>query len=500
MEYFRPKPGKPNSKRLKTFVCCAVVYLTALTCLIAGCPCPVMAQENLEDIIEGFDDDKQTDGDNELDNVLEGFEEQTTSNDVVADSMEKDAGSVSLSLDGYAKLRSTYNYAHKEPEAGETDWRGFSSLRSELMLAVNSRLSRQWQAKISAKGNYDAIYDINGRHEYTDEVRKNYIQEFELLDTYVQGSPLKFLDLKLGRQIVIWGKSDNIRVTDVLNPLDLREFGATDIEDLRLPLTMIRSDCYWSNWSLTGIFIPEIRFNKNPEYGSDFYPSDIPPFDEDVPESGIENAELAISINGIFSGWDIAFYWADLYDDTPYLYYQPGLWPPEFSLRHARINMIGMAGNIALGNWLLKAEAAYFEGLEFFGDPEDRYTRLDTLAGIEYAGFRDTSIGVEVVNRQLQDYDEALSEEPDNVDENEVQSAIRVTKNWLNDTLTLTLLASAFGSDFEDGSFQRYSMAYDLTDNVSVTGAWLLYKSGDHLGFDDIGDNDRVIVEVKLSF
>jgi hypothetical protein len=75
-----------------------------------------------------------------------------------------------------------------------------------------------------------------------------------------------------------------------------------------------------------------------------------------------------------------------------------------------------------------------------------------------------------------------------------------VTKDWLNDTLTFTLLASAFGSDFEDGSFQRYSIAYDLTDTVTVSGGWLLYQSGEHPGFGNVGDNDRIILEAKYSF
>ena len=35
---------------------------------------------------------------------------------------------------------------------------------------------------------------------------------------------------------------DNLRVTDVLNPMDLRVPGLTDIDDLRLPVTMIKLD------------------------------------------------------------------------------------------------------------------------------------------------------------------------------------------------------------------------------------------------------------------
>ena len=161
---------------------------------------------------------------------------------------------------------------HKEPATNETDWRGLSSLRSEVMLEVDTNLGKNWSTRISGQAAYDAAYDINGRDSYTNDVQDNYISEVELLETYVQGSLLKYLDVKAGRQIVVWGSLDNIRVTDILNPLNLREIGATDIEDLRLPVNMLKIDGYLFNWTLTGIAIPEIRFNKNPEYGSDFYP------------------------------------------------------------------------------------------------------------------------------------------------------------------------------------------------------------------------------------
>ena len=43
--------------------------------------------------------------------------------------------------------------------------------------------------------------------------------EVELYDAYVEGSITDSLDMKLGRQVVIWGRSDTLRVTDILNPL-----------------------------------------------------------------------------------------------------------------------------------------------------------------------------------------------------------------------------------------------------------------------------------------
>jgi len=176
----------------------------------------------------------------------------------------------------------------------------------------------------------------------------------------------KSLDIKLGRQIVVWGKSDNIRVTDVLNPLDMREPGLTDIEDLRLPVATSRLDYYIGDWNLTGIVIHEIRFNKSPEYGSDFYPSSTPPPYEDKPGSRCKNTEYAAAINGIFSGWDISFYWADFYNDTPHMELVSAGPPPQIEWKHARLKMFGAAFNQALGNWLLKTEAAYIDGFKFF--------------------------------------------------------------------------------------------------------------------------------------
>ena len=206
---------------------------------------------------------------------------------------------------GHLKLGSSYNYAHKEPNPGETDWRGLSSLKTELQLELDARLSDSWQLFLSGDGFHDFVYSIRGRENYSSEVLDNYETQAQLRKAYLRGRLTKKLDLKVGRQIVVWGKSDNIRVTDILNPLDLREPGLTDLEDLRLPVTMTRLDFYHGKWGISGIAVHEHRYNKMPEYGSDFYPSPFPPFPEEEPSHRIENTEFAFSANGLFTGWDI---------------------------------------------------------------------------------------------------------------------------------------------------------------------------------------------------
>ncbi|MFH1153895.1 MAG: DUF1302 family protein [Pseudomonadota bacterium] len=101
-----------------------------------------------------------------------------------------------------------------------------------------------------------------------EECRENYDVEvgYEWNEVYLQGRLSDAMDLKVGRQIVAWGRSDILQVVDILNPRDFKEPGITAVEDLRLPAGMVRLDYYSENWSVSGISILERRFADLPAY------------------------------------------------------------------------------------------------------------------------------------------------------------------------------------------------------------------------------------------
>jgi hypothetical protein len=338
----------------------------------------------------------------------------------------------------------------------------------------------------------DFIYQLRDQ-DYTDEVLDDYQQEIELDELYIQGSPTRSLDLKVGRQIVVWGKSDNLRVTDVLNPLDLREPGMVDIEDLRLPVAMTRLDWYVGDWNLSAILIHETRFNKNPAFGSDFYPFAAALPHENTPSDSLSNSEYALALSGVFSGWDIAFYAAGIYNDQFHQETRGG----SPVLEHARTNMVGSAVNIALGNWLLKGEAAHFTGLEYTSLPGEKKSRSDLLLGVEYSGFDDASLSLELVNRHIHNYDQILRSE--SVRRDELQSALRFQGDYLHDRLHLILLNSLYLQGGAAG-FSRASLGYDLADALTLTGGVVFYHGGEKLPFGAFGDNDRLFLDLKFSF
>ena len=188
-------------------------------------------------------------------------------------------------------------------------------------------------------------------------------------------------------------------------------------------------------------------------------------------------------------------------------------------MKHARVKMYGADVNAAFGNWLIKVEAAWFDGIQFFNyphitgnlpdteitiQPGKKYSRIDTLGGIEYSGFKNTMMSLEMVNRHLRDYEDRFNQFQmldmlaSEVEQNELQTVVRLAKNFLNDTLLLEVIASWYARS--GGSFQRFSAEYDITDNTKIIGGTALYQSGDHAGFTNIDDNDRIFLEGKFSF
>ncbi|MGL1933254.1 MAG: hypothetical protein OCC45_16080 [Desulfotalea sp.] len=393
---------------------------------------------------------------------------------------------------GYYKLFTVANTTHFSPGKKYQDWYGLSGLKLEAVLEADFRIS-SWKIFSSVKGFYDFSYSINNNGKYTAEVLDTYRNELVLREAYLQGSISSYVDLKLGRQIVVWGRSDNFRVTDVLNPLDNRDPGLVDFENLRLPLMMAKTDIFLGNWNLDLILINEHRYNQNPPYGHFLYPYDVSSPPEEIPAYTIENSEIAVELTGIFNGWDISFYGASLFNDEVTV----SPIAPQV-LEHHKITMVGASVSVAQGNMLYIAELAHFRGLRFMSDYDKEYHRSDMLIGAEYSGFSDTIISIDYVIRNLHDYDSILDISPENPQSSEQSIGCRITSNFMQDKLQLTTLVIINGEWGEEGAMQRFTARYDIADNWSVTGGVLFFQTGNEKILTD--DTGRVFLELRYDF
>lgn len=463
--------------------------------------------DTLEDVLEGFDN---KDNHSESLDVLEGFDETESPSEslealsefdkqpshlVTKNQVKQDYKPSSIQVNGWSKLVGIWNIAHPKPQQAQTDWRGLSRLRVELLAEARIKLPHSWQLFGSGKVFHDIAYELNGRTQYTNEVLDNYETEFELRELYFSGALNSSIDLKIGRQILVWGRSSNLRVTDVLNPLDMRELGLTDIEDLRLPVTMLRLDSYYEPWQLTVVAIPEKRFEKFPVFGHDFYAGQTRPPAEIKPDDNLSNMEYAAALTGTFSGWDFSLYWAHVYDDKAHAHTQKD---ETTQLIHNRLKMFGGASNFAIGNTLLFAEIAHLSGLQFYQFPSEEFSRTDALIGVEYSGFHNTTLTVEAVSQHLHHFNSA--EQQAVAKKDSFQWVFRLNRTFLREQLSLTWFALFSGLKGQGGSVQRYQIDYDMASALSVSGGVVLYHGGTNQAFQDIANNDRLFFEIKYSF
>ncbi len=483
----------PRPRRFFKVVLPALVIFLIFPFLMFSTASGTISADELTDILGGFDkpDSKET----QLSDILGGFEDnaaaQASGEAVVSSSEGPFCLSGSMGVAGAVNLASH----HRPP--GKNDRKGLAKLRGELDLCADLNLVGTWRLRTRGQAFYDAAFALQGRDNYTGPTLDTYENETELGETWLQGTLLPGLDLKIGRQIVVWGKSDNIRITDVLNPMDRREPGMTDIEDLRLPVTMTRMDYSFGSWTLTGIAIHEMRFDKWPVYGSDYFTSERPLPAEETPATTFDNQEVAMALSGIFSGWEASLYAARVYDDTTHLELTP-----DGSCRqvHSRITMLGTAAGLARGNWLYKAEAALFTGLEFAALPGEKKMRLDALAGVEYAGISNTTISLEAADRHLFGFRESLAASPDSAEKDDFQWTLRINRDFCHERLEALLLVQVYDLLGQDGALERLEFTYDLSDHWEAAAGLVIYQSGDKPAFLSMNENNRMFFRLQYDF
>jgi hypothetical protein len=89
---------------------------------------------------------------------------------------------------------------------------------------------------------------------------------------------------------------------------------------------------------------------------------------------------------------------------------------------------------------------------------------------------------------------------PDYVDQNEVQTAMRATRSFQNDSINATALLSMFGPEWEYGGFARLWVEYDVMDAVVANFGVVDYIDGDKPFIKAISDNDRIFADITYSF
>jgi hypothetical protein len=482
-------------------VLCAVLLATA----------PALADDDLDDL-------------NDLDDLMGGFDEEFDVSELEELEEEVPGWIAALpygdeiyervDLSGSIAAGAVYNYlSHTvdDGNGGRTDYGGLSRLDLDGFLQLDIQLPGDWQIRAEALGWYDFAYHIQGRSGYNGAVLDVYEWQVDSGEVYIAGPLHENLDITLGRKIVNWGRSDTFRVVDVVSPLDNKEPGLVDIEDLRRPQMMAKLDATKGPWSAQFLVIPEHRYDRLPPRGSEFIP-DI--FAGGALGGGSQISDrsdftgtpgLAGKVDGRFSGWDFSIYGAYVDETSRIPQFDPAT---GLQSKPNKIGMLGAAGNATVGAWLAKAEIAWLiDTRELFFDLTPPGTllnrerdRLDTMVGIEYYGPNQLTIALEVVNRHIIDHPGGLPGRIELTPQDNFETALRISQQFFRERLDVTLLGIVFGEKMQDGGIFRASADFELSDAWKVEGGWLVYFGGPRLTLGSFDSNDRLYAEIKYSF
>lgn len=126
------------------------------------------------------------------------------------------------------------------------------------------------------------------------------------------------VDLRFGKQIIAWGKADEINPTDNLNPQDLSDPTRTKA-DKKIGLLSLKSDLHLMDFTVSVVAIPTFVASRLPEpdSGWEFFSiSDVPlPILPSYPESKLENSELGVRLLKSIRNLDLSVSYFDGWDD-----------------------------------------------------------------------------------------------------------------------------------------------------------------------------------------
>lgn len=248
------------------------------------------------------------------------------------------------------------------------------------------------------------------------------------------------VDIRIGNQIISWGRADAPNPTDNLSPRDYTLL-VPENDDQRLGTTAVKLDYHLSDITATFVYVPLFTQSKVP----------IPPqpgvsIADKRPNGG--SAGVKLDYVGCGAEGSISFY--DGFDLIPDLQIEAlTTTGADFSLRHRRIRVLGIDGAAAVGDYGLRAEAAYTWTQKDANDPLRKKPFFYAVAGFDrtfdgnvnvnlqyylryVTGFRDPAAIANPGLREIATQAALLFNQTDKFDNG---MSMRVATTWMNNVL-----------------------------------------------------------------
>jgi hypothetical protein len=328
----------------------------------------------------------------------------------------------------------------------------------------------------------------------------------ELREAYLD-LRLGAVDLRVGQQIVAWGRADRINPTDNVTPRDFTLLVPED-DDQRLGGPAVKATYYLGTLSLTGLWLPGFEPHtlplERPPAGSTLR--------ERVPRWPLGQWAIRIERTGEAFDWSLSYFDGfDLFPDLGLDRITPS--GVDLRLRYHRIRVIGADAATTLGRYGLRGEAAYAFTEDARGtDPEVKNPFLFIVVGGDRTFLEDLNINLQYILRvvsRFRDPDEipdpvqrdvavqqaALTNQIDRVQHG---ASLRISRTWWNQTLEGELAGIVSFTRLD--VMVRPKLTYAMTDRFKLTVGADVFSGPRGSFFGRLRDNTTAYAEIRYSF
>lgn len=409
----------------------------------------------------------------------------------------------------------------------ETEWaigtRDARSQKLELVVEPELRVDLERGVELTAIGRVraDAFDRLEPGHPDPVEVsslsRRGFWGDhvdFELRELFVQ-APLGPVFLTVGKQQIVWGQADGLKVLDVVDPQDFREFILDDFEDSRIPLWSVHAEVPLGPVVADLVWIPDPSFHEIPEPGAVFAftaPRFLPPPREgfapalrelERPRRLVADGDAGLRLSSHVAGMDLSLVYLYRYDDRPVFRGEPGvsaLGPTIFfTPEYERTHLVGGTFSSAFGDLTVRGEVAlqtdrYLSTTDLrevdalVDEPE-----LGTVLGLDWYGFRDTLLSFQVFQSWI------LGSAPGILrDRLETTFTFLARRSFRHDRVRLE---GIWLHDLNEGDgLLRPRVVVEVRDGVEAwLGADVFYGNADGV-FGEFDAADRVVMGMRWGF
>eukprot|EP00767_Chilomastix_cuspidata_P007491 gnl/Chilomastix_cuspidata/8195.p1 GENE.gnl/Chilomastix_cuspidata/8195~~gnl/Chilomastix_cuspidata/8195.p1 ORF type:complete len:396 (-),score=30.38 gnl/Chilomastix_cuspidata/8195:31-1218(-) len=312
--------------------------------------------------------------------------------------------------------------------------------------------------------------------------------ETSLHEAYIDYS-LNSMSFKIGKQIIIKGNSDSLRVTDIISPVDSSEFVTRSFDETRMAVDALNFSYNRINYSLNLIYIPVFTAAETPEYDSPWNKDEtIDTAKEIEPDKTFSNSEKCLELKFFLPGLDFSFFYFNGFSDYP-VYYNSN----ELVKQYKKENIFGGTFTKPVNDFVIRGEAVIHKGT-YLTNKVISHKPVETdilkyIAGLDYYPGSNLTLSAQYYEEDILSHHDLTNNE-----KSKKILTFSASKKLFREKLNLSSMLY-FNLEKED-SYLRLSTDYELTANLKIFAGSDLFAGSSDTNYGRYEDNSQLWAKI----